>query len=45
MIPCTDCGEDASRGYGCTRGKTSWGGLVKKGERLCAGCFEMRREE
>jgi hypothetical protein len=41
--PCTDCGGDAYIGYPAGRRKTeSWGGLVKKGERLCLACGRRR---
>jgi hypothetical protein len=35
--PCTVCGKDAFIGYG-----KGWGGLVRKGERLCTRCFQER---
>ena len=39
--PCTQCGKDAFVGYTAHK-KGDWGGVVKKGERLCTGCFKKR---
>lgn len=35
--PCTDCKGDAFAGYG-----PGWGGLIKKGERVCLPCGRKR---
>lgn len=39
--PCTECGGDAFVGYASNK-KSAWGGLVKKGERICTRCFQRR---
>lgn len=39
--PCTECGGDATIGYG-SEDKESWDGITKKGDRLCTSCFRKR---
>lgn len=39
---CTNCGKDATVAYIYKRNTNNWGGLVKKGERLCFSCGRTR---
>lgn len=39
--PCTACGGDATIAY-TARGTADWGGLVRRGERLCLACGRRR---
>lgn len=43
--PCTSCGGDAYIGVSAGRKPMNWGGLVKRGERLCFTCFRKRGGE
>ena len=41
---CTECGGDAFIAY-IVKDRDDWGGLIKKGERLCLVCGRKRLKE